>query len=369
MAARVRGLLVLFGVAATLLAGVITGPAADAQSATCTTPTATLTVNPTTVAAGGTLQVSASNYTPSVPITFYDNGQQVGTNNGTNAQGSVSGPYTVPATAASGQHTLVGSQPSGKCASTTFTVTGGSGTGTGTSASSCNGQATLTLSTTTPTPGQSITATGSGFNGNETVVVADNGNFVSQVTATNGTMSTALTAQSGGHLITATGQSGRCGRADYTTPGYAGGTAGTGVCPTGYYFDGTQCVAGAYPGTYPGTYSGAYPGPYGGQGRCPLGYVDIGYACQPGPYAGSYCPPGGTYPPGSSCAATQGAYGTTPYATTATTVVQSAPQTVASGRVAYTGSRTIHTAAYGLALLIGGLMLLSARAVIAPFRR
>src|SRR5207302_3574371 len=142
--------------------------------------------------------------------------------------------------------------------------TGGSGTGTGTTgtASSCNGQATLTLSTTTPTPGQSITATGSGFNGNENVIVADNGNFVRQAAATNGTISTVLTAQSGGHLITATGQSGRCGRATYTTPGYAGGS---GVCPTGYYFDGTQCVAGAYPGTY----AGGYPGSYGGQGRCP----------------------------------------------------------------------------------------------------
>jgi hypothetical protein len=366
MAARVRGLLVLFGVAATLLAGVITGPAADAQTA-CAGSTATLTVTPSTnVSPGQQVTIAGSGFTPNSTVTFAQDGSPTGTH-----AADTSGGFSFSGTASSqsGTHTVTGTDTAGRCGSATYTVTGGSGTGTGTSASSCNGQATLTLSTTTPTPGQSITATGSGFNGNETVVVADNGNFVSQVTATNGTMSTALTAQSGGHLITATGQSGRCGRADYTTPGYAGGTAGTGVCPTGYYFDGTQCVAGAYPGTYPGTYSGAYPGPYGGQGRCPLGYVDIGYACQPGPYAGSYCPPGGTYPPGSSCAATQGAYGTTPYATTATTVVQSAPQTVASGRVAYTGSRTIHTAAYGLALLIGGLMLLSARAVIAPFRR
>ena len=49
MAARVRWLLVLSGVAATLLAGVIAEPAAHAQSATCTNPTGTLTVSPTTV--------------------------------------------------------------------------------------------------------------------------------------------------------------------------------------------------------------------------------------------------------------------------------------------------------------------------------
>jgi hypothetical protein len=288
MAARFRGLLVLSGVVATLLAGVIAAGSAAAQSATCTTPTATLTVSPTTAAAGSTLQVSASNYTPSVPVTFFDNGQQVGTNNGTDAQGSVSGPYTIPTTATNGQHTLVGSQTSGKCASATFTVTGGSGGGT----------------TTGACPAGYV------YSGTQCVV---------------------------------------------------GG--GGGVCPTGYYFDGTQCIAGSYPGTYnPGTYNT-------GLGGCPPGYVNIGYACQPGPYASAYCPPTGTYPPGSGCAAAQGAYGSTPYATTATTVVQSAPQTVASGRVAYTGSRTVRSVAYGLALLIGGLVLLSARAVLAPFRR
>jgi hypothetical protein len=133
------------------------------------------------------------------------------------------------------------------------------------------------------------------------------------------------------------------------------------VCQTGYYYDGTRCVAGAYPGTYPGSLAG--------QGRCPSGYVDIGYACQPGPYAGAYCPPAGASPPGSGCAAAQPAYSTAPGATTVTSVVQAAPQTAASGRVAYTGHRTVRSVALGLALLLGGLMLVSARAVVAPFRR
>jgi hypothetical protein len=164
--------------------------------------------------------------------------------------------------------------------------------------------------------------------------------------------------------VSTTGYAGSC-PAGYTQSGTQCVAAGSGVCPTGYYFDGTLCRA----GTYPGTYAGSYPGSYGGQGRCPSGYVDIGYACQPGPYAGASCPPGGTYPPGSGCAAAQPAYATTPYATTATTVVQAAAPTVASGRVAYTGSHTTRSVALGLALLLGGLVLLSARAVVAPFRR
>jgi hypothetical protein len=129
MGARIRGLLVLSGVAATLLAGVIAGSAANAQSATCTNPTATLTVSPSTINAGGTITVSASNYTPNTTITFFDNGQQI-SQVSANAQGSVSGPYTIPATATTGQHTLVGSDTSGKCGSASFTVTGGGTTGT-----------------------------------------------------------------------------------------------------------------------------------------------------------------------------------------------------------------------------------------------
>jgi hypothetical protein len=305
MAARVRGLLVLSAVAATLLAGVIAGPGAQAQTATCTAPTATLTVSPNSVSPGGTITVTAANFTPNTPIYFFDNGQAI-----SSANADASGGYTVtgPASGAAGQHTLVGSQNSGRCATTTYTI----GNGTATTAGTCPAGYT----------------------------------------------------QSGTQCVSTTSYAGTC-PAGYTQSGAQCVPAGAGVCPTGYYFDGTQCRAGSYPGTYPG----AYPGSYGGQGRCPSGYVDIGYACQPGPYASAYCPPGGTYPPGSGCAAAQASSPTTPYATTATTVVQSAPQAVASGRVAYTGSRTTHSVALGLALLLGGLVLLSARAVRAPFRR
>ena len=326
MGARVRGLLVLSGVAATLLAGVIAGPAADAQSANCMTPTATLTVSPSSIPSGGIATTTASNFTPNAAIYFFDNGQAIGT-----AAADASGNYTITgaATGNVGQHTLVGSEASGKCATTTYTITGGT-----TTAGTCPAGYVQS--------GTQCVATTSGY--------------------TTGTCPAGY-VQSGTQCVV------------------SGGAVGPGVCPTGYYFDGRQCAAGAYPGTY----AGSYPGSYGSQGRCPSGYVDIGYACQPGPYAGAYCPPGGTYPPGSGCAAAQPAYGSYPYnssgvpgsaptgatpsATTATSIVSSAPTTAASGRVALTGSHTTRAVALGLALLLGGLMLLSARAVIAPFRR
>ena len=317
-----RGLLLLSSLAAALLAGVIAAGPATAQASSCTTQTAQIMVSPTTVAPGGRVQVSGSGYTANEQVAFFDNGTRIGQVNASGT-GAFSGvPYTLPATATSGQHTLVGSQASGKCASTTFTVSGTTNT---TTTSTINCPAGYVQSGTQCVPTSSTGFCPAGY------------------------------VQSGTQCVY-TGTSGGSCPAGYVQSGAQCVASGGGVCPTGYYFDGTQCLAGAYPGTYTG------------QDGCPPGYVNIGYACQPGPYASAYpggiCPPTGPYPPGTACAAAQYA---TPVASTP--VVESTPQAVSSGRVAFTGSRTVRTVAFGLALVIGGLLLLSARAVVSPFRR
>jgi hypothetical protein len=154
-------------------------------------------------------------------------------------------------------------------------------------------------------------------------------------------------------------------------------------CPAGSYYDGFQCMP-SYGGGYPsGTY--APPGyPSGNQFGCPSGYFYNGANCSPTRYD-SYpgaCPEG-YYFDGYACTyadANRPGRAVTPTPLPpAPRVAYAAPVPVAPPappRVArpapqhvrqtlpFTGTGTVRLVTAGLTLVLGGLLLLSSRAVV-----
>lgn len=151
-----------------------------------------------------------------------------------------------------------------------------------------------------------------------------------------------------------------------------------GGCPAGTYYDGFQCMPSSG-----GGYNAPPPGyPSGNQFGCPSGYFYNGANCTPTRYDSypSACPEG-YYFDGYACTY---ADANRPGRAVTPTPLPPAPRvfTAPAPRVAppaeqvsrvrqtlpFTGAETERMVAVGLALLLGGLLLLAARSVVASRR-
>ena len=333
---------------------------------TVSSSAASITVTPSNPTAGQSISVSGTGFNPNSTVTITSNGDY-STGTATATSGGAFGPVTLTdiTPAASGQSTITATDNGNPSRSASQTITvGGSGTCTG---------ATLTISPTSVAPGQQVTLSGTGYNPNQTVTFRED-NVATGITTNSGTGSWTYTAiasnVSGSHTVTATDTGNRCGQASYTVTGNS-----TANCPSGYYYNGSSCVLN------------------NGSATCPAGYTQNGVQCvpcttgsypysqqypysQPNPYSQQYpygqqypynyggctgapttCPPGYIYN-GYACA--------TAVPTPPVTVAPPAPQVLGStsSRVPFTGNHTVRMVALALSLLIGGLLLLSARTVV-----
>jgi hypothetical protein len=408
-----RARLVALGVVATLAAALAMASPAAAAS---------LTVSPHSVASGQTIAITGSGYQNNDFVTLSDDGVVFTTNVLTDNSGSFTTSYTMPPNSTVKRHTIVATDRFGARAQDFVDVTAGGG----------GGAPTLTVNPQTAASGATIVLNGSGFADAETVsIIIDNGQEIARPTTNGGMFSTSAVVPgsvgAGPHTLTARGITsnflayaqlvvdgsslpgngcGPGGACFYnTTPtasagqqlafygrGYqpgegivvvadTGPTVGTTTADGSGNFSSTGTVPrGLAPGqhrlTARGTASGreasstvnvvdsygqganyaappnSYGAPPGAGAPYPPGAYPQGYGSYPGgPYAGG--PPQAVRPYGSG-------YGSLPPAGAA------AP--VSTHRIPFTGAKVRGLAFIAVSLLLGGMLLLSARAVLKPAR-
>jgi hypothetical protein len=286
-------------------------------------PGATLRVLPQTAPSGGTINLSGECYadTEDVSIIIDQNAQEIARPH-TNG-GHFTTSATVPSVS-TGTHTLTArGVTSNVLASTQLTIDNGA-------AQDCAGGACFYNTTPTAGPGQQLALYGRGYDPGENIIVtADNGATVATATADGqGTFTTTGTVPQnlspGQHQLIARGtRSGRSASSSVNVVNSYGQGSNSAYPPSAY-----QAPPGAGAPYPPGAYAA---GPYG-----------PGY----GPYGGA---PQAVRPPGAA-----------PPAVT---------QAVGTSRIPFTGAKVRGLAFVAVSLVLGGLLLLSARAVLKPSRR
>ena len=403
-----------------IVAGAVVGFVAAALAMAAPAFAATLTVNPTSAASGQTVLLSGSGFNPvDSNLTLSDNGVIMRTDIQTNNQGDFTNEaYTVPPNSTVGNHTLRVQDRYSTFAETTLNVTSGGG-------ASCAAGATLFVTPQTAASGNTINLSGNCYNDNEpvTIIIDTGGQIIAHPTTNGGSFSTTAIVPNvppGTHTLTARGDTvpnftastqltvnngnagdgcGIGGACFYnTTPtaapgqqlalygrGYEPGedvivTADNGatVARTTTDGQGNFTTTGTVPQNLsPGYHSLMATGTRSGRSDSdPVNVVDSygqgsNVAYPPGPYQ---APPGAgaPYPPGAYAAgpgyggAPYGApqavrpYGATPPALT---------QAVGTSHIPFTGAKIRGLAVISISLVLGGLLLLSARAVLRPTRR
>lgn len=397
-----------------ILAGAVVALMAGALAVAAPAAAATLTVNPTSAASGQTVQVSGSGYTQNVDVTLRDNGVVMRSDIHTDNQGAFTNePYTVPPNSTVGSHTLEVRDNFGNFQTTTLTVTSGGGCA----------SATLRVLPQTAPSGGTINLSGECYADTEDVsIIVDSGQEIARPHTNGGHFTTSATVPSlstGTHTLTARGvtsnvlastqltidngltNGGGCGTGGAcfynTTPtagpgqqlalygrGYDPGedvivTADNGatVARTTADAQGNFTTTGTVPQNLsPGQHQLIARGTRSQrEDSDPVNVVDsygqgsnVAYppsAYQAPPRAGAPYPPGayaaGPYGPGYG-GAPQAVrpYGATPPAVT---------QAVGTSRIPFTGAKVRGLAFMAVSLVLGGLLLLSARAVLKPSRR
>ena len=408
---------------ARLVAGSVVALLAAALGMAAPAFAATLTVNPTSAASGQTVTLSGSGFNNNdANLTLTDNGVVMRTDIQTNNQGAFTNePYTVPPNSMVGNHTLRVQDRYGSFAETTLNVTSGGG-------ASCAGGATLFVNPQTAASGSPINLSGNCYNDNEpvTIIIDTGGMVIAHPTTNGGSFSTTATVPNvppGTHTLTARGDTvpnfqastqltvnngnvgdgcGVGGACFYnTTPtaapgqqlalygrGYEPGedvivTADNGatVARTTVDASGNFTTAGTVPQNLsPGQHALIATGTRSGRSASSSVNVVDSYgqgsnvAYPPGPYQ---APPGAgaPYPPGAYAAGPYGpGYGGAPYgAPQAVRPYGATPpavtQAVGTSSIPFTGAKIRGLAVIAISLVLGGLLLLSARAVLRPARR
>jgi hypothetical protein len=155
-----------------------------------TSSSITLSLSPTSGAAGSSVTASGTVLGAYQTVNISIGGNQVATTTGTSA-GTYSVSFTIPSGTASGPVTVTATQVSyNSTATATFTVPAAP---------------QISLSSSTATPGTSVTVTGSGFYANESVTITLPGGTTTTATATSsGSISTQVTIPTGTAAGTAT---------------------------------------------------------------------------------------------------------------------------------------------------------------------
>jgi hypothetical protein len=394
-----------------ILAGAVVALMAAALGMAAPAAAASLTVNPTSAASGQTVKVSGDGFTQLTNVTLTDDGATVATNIATDNQGKFTDyPYTVPPNSNVGNHVLVARDNNNNTAQTNLNVTSGGG---------CAGATLRVLPQTAPSGG-TINLSGECYADNETVsIIVDNGQEIARPQTTGGRFTTSATVPSlstGTHTLTARGVTSNVlastqltidngaaqdcagGACFYnTTPtagpgqqlalygrGYDPGedvivTADNGatVARTTSDGQGNFTTTGTVPQNLsPGQHQLIARGTRSGRSASSSVKVVDSYgqgsnsayppsAYQAPPGAGAPYPPGayaaGPYGPGYG-GAPQAVrpYGATPPAVT---------RAVGTSRIPFTGAKVRALAFIAVSLVLGGLLLLSARAVLKPSRR
>jgi hypothetical protein len=281
---------------------------------------ATLRVLPATVPSGGTVNLSGECYADNETVSIIvDNGQEIARRTTTGGRFSVDG-VRVPSLS-TGTHTLTArGVTSNVLAYAQLTIDNGA-------AQDCAGGVCFYNTTPTAGPGQQLALFGRGYDpGEDVIVTADNGATVARTTSdgkgeftTTGTVPQNLSP--GQHQLIARGtRSGRAASSSVNVVDSYGQGSNTAYPPSAY-----QAPPGAGAPYPPGAYAA---GPYG------PGYGGAPQAVRP--------------------------YGATPPAVT---------RAVGTSRIPFTGAKVRGLAFIAVSLVLGGLLLLSARAVLKPSRR
>jgi hypothetical protein len=404
-----------------IVAGAVVAMMAAALAMAAPAAAASLTVTPTSAASGQTVSLTGTGYAANDNVTLMDNGVIMRTDILTNNQGGFTTSYTVPPNSNVGNHVLEVHDRFGATAQTNLNVTSGGG---------CT-LPTLSVTPQTAPSGGTINLSGSCYVDNETVrIIVDSGQEIGRVDSTGGNFTTSATVPSlsaGTHLLTARGlTSGREASTQLTIDN--GLTNGGGCGPGGACFYNTTPTAS--PGQQIALYGRGYdpgedvivtadngatvarttsdaqgnftttgtvpqnlsPGQHMLVARGtrsqredsdPVNVVDsygqgsnVAY-----PPAAYQAPPGAgaPYPPGASAAGPYGpgygpgygtGYGVAPQAVGRLpgATPPAVTQAVGTSRIPFTGAKVRALAFVAVSLLLGGLLLLSARAVLRPTR-
>ena len=395
-----------------ILSGVVVAMVAAALAMAAPAHAAQLTCTPGAARSGETVGITGKAFAPNSNVTLRDDNVVVASNILTNNAGDFTTSYTVPPNSTVKRHVLRATDAQNNVAECNLDVTAGGG----------GGPARISVNPSTAPSGATVALEGENFADNETVsVIMDTGQEIARPTTNGGRFSTTFVVPSvstGTHTITARGlQSQFLASTQLTVDG--GLNSGGGCGPGGACFYNTTPTAG--PGQQIALYGRGYqpgegivvtadngatvatttadgqgnwsttgrvpdnlsPGQHqliargtasGREDSDPVRVVDSygqgsNVAYPPGPYpappgAGAPYPPG-AYPTGPGYGP-PGVYPAGVQAVRPGAIPPAATRAAGTGRIPFTGAKVLSMTVIALFMLLGGLLLLAARAKFKP---